>query len=36
MAEHENAPTDVSRDHEFTDWAALKAFVDDVLKLAKA
>jgi menaquinone-dependent protoporphyrinogen oxidase len=36
MAEHENAPTDVSRDHEFTDWVALKAFADDVLKLAKA
>lgn len=35
MAEHENAPTDVSRDHEFTDWAALAAFVGDFLAKAK-
>jgi menaquinone-dependent protoporphyrinogen oxidase len=36
MAEHENAPTDVSRDHEFTDWAALLAFVGEFLGVAKA
>lgn len=35
MAEHENAPTDVSRDHEFTDWAALSAFVTAFLAAAK-
>jgi menaquinone-dependent protoporphyrinogen oxidase len=36
MAEQENAPTDVSRDHEFTDWKALSAFVAKFLELAKA
>lgn len=36
MAEHENAPTDVSRDHEFTDWKALSAFVAEFLASAKA
>ncbi len=36
MAEHENAPTDVSRDHEFTDWKALSAFVAGFLASAKA
>ena len=36
MAEAENAPTDVSRDHEFTDWSALARFVEDFLRLAKA
>ena len=36
MAEHEHAPTDVSRDHEFTDWTALSAFVADFLASAKA
>jgi len=35
MAEHENAPTDVSRDHEFTDWTALSAFVTQFLASAK-
>lgn len=35
MAEHENAPTDVSRDHEFTDWTALSAFVTAFLASAK-
>jgi menaquinone-dependent protoporphyrinogen oxidase len=36
MAELENAPTDVSRDHEFTDWPALSAFVEEFLASAKA
>jgi menaquinone-dependent protoporphyrinogen oxidase len=36
MAEHENAPTDVSRDHEFTDWSALSRFVTAFVKQAKA
>jgi menaquinone-dependent protoporphyrinogen oxidase len=36
MAEYENAPTDVSRDHEFTDWQALSAFVQAFLSEAKA
>lgn len=36
MAELENAPTDVSRDHEFTDWNALSAFVAKFLASAKA
>jgi menaquinone-dependent protoporphyrinogen oxidase len=36
MAEHENAPTDVSRDHEFTDWTALTAFVEKFVSSAKA
>lgn len=35
MAELENAPTDVSRDHEFTDWKALSGFVEDFLDTAK-
>ncbi len=36
MAAVEKAPTDVSRDHEFTDWAALSRFVDDFLAAARA
>lgn len=36
MAEVENAPTDVSRDHEFTDWSTLTRFVGDFLAAAKA
>lgn len=36
MAAHENAPTDVTRDHEFTDWTALAAFVQQFLASAKA
>ncbi|NBB47337.1 protoporphyrinogen oxidase [Rhizobium sp. CRIBSB] len=35
MAEHEKAPTDVSRDHEFTDWQALADFVGAFLTSAK-
>ncbi len=35
MAEIENAPTDVSRDHEFTDWKALSGFVGEFLDKAK-
>ncbi len=33
MAEHENAPTDVTRDHEFTDWTALSGFVRGLPRL---
>eukprot|EP01036_Dinobryon_divergens_P004443 gene4443-5873_t len=29
MAAHENAPTDISQDHEFTDWTALGRFVQE-------
>lgn len=36
MAEHENAPTDVTRDHEFTDWTALSGFVKAFLASTKA
>jgi len=35
MAEHENAPTDVTKDHELTDWTALSAFVQEFLASAK-
>ncbi|KQW27512.1 protoporphyrinogen oxidase [Rhizobium sp. Root274] len=35
LAGQENAPTDVSRDHEFTDWEALAAFVEDFRVAAK-
>lgn len=35
MAEHENAPTDMTKDHEFTDWTALSAFVTEFLAAAK-
>jgi menaquinone-dependent protoporphyrinogen oxidase len=40
IAEKEGGPVDTSQDHEFTDWAALDAFVqefaDDVALAAKA
>ena len=35
IASHENAPTDTSRDHEFTDWTALASFTTDFLKAAR-
>ena len=35
MAEHENAPTDVTKDYEFTDWTALSVFVTAFLASAK-
>lgn len=31
ISEHEGGPVDVARDHEFTDWDALNAFVDEVI-----
>lgn len=34
IAEKEGGPTDTSRDHEFTDWAALDVFVDGFVKQA--
>jgi menaquinone-dependent protoporphyrinogen oxidase len=30
IARHAGAPTDTSRDYEFTDWPALDRFVDDI------
>ena len=36
MAAHEKAPTDISHDHEFTDWAALRAFVQDFRTTVRA
>lgn len=35
IASKENGPVDVSRDHEFTDWAALDAFTDSFLATVK-
>ncbi|MCL6708402.1 hypothetical protein M8R20_15480 [Pseudomonas sp. R2.Fl] len=35
MAEREGAPTDAGKDHEFTDWKALGAFVGDFLAAAR-
>ncbi len=34
IAEKEGGPTDTSRDHEFTDWNALDAFVDGFVSQA--
>ena len=31
IAEHEGGPTDVSRDHELTDWKALETFITGFL-----
>lgn len=36
VASKENGPVDVSRDHEFADWAALDAFTDEFLASVKA
>jgi menaquinone-dependent protoporphyrinogen oxidase len=36
IATKEKAPTDVSRDHELTDWAALGRFVEDFCTAARA
>jgi menaquinone-dependent protoporphyrinogen oxidase len=36
MAAQENAPTDISQDHEFTDWAALGRFVREFRTAAGA
>jgi menaquinone-dependent protoporphyrinogen oxidase len=36
MAAKENAPTDISQDHEFTDWMALSRFVKDFVAAARA
>ena len=36
IAEKEGGPTDTSRDHEFTDWDALDAFVDGFVAQAPA
>lgn len=36
MAAYENAPTDISQDHEFTDWAALGRFVQEFRTAAGA
>jgi menaquinone-dependent protoporphyrinogen oxidase len=36
IARAQGAPTDTSRDYEFTDWAAVDRFVDDVAKTAAA
>lgn len=36
MAAQEKAPTDVSQDHEFTDWPALGRFVRDFCAAARA
>lgn len=36
MAAQENAPTDISQDHEFTDWMALSRFVKDFAAAARA
>jgi menaquinone-dependent protoporphyrinogen oxidase len=30
IARREGAPTDASRDHEFTDWAAVRRFANDI------
>ena len=32
ISKKNNGPTDTSKDHEFTDWHALEAFVDQFLK----
>lgn len=34
ISEKEGGPTDTSRDHEFTDWAALDEFIDGFVKQA--
>jgi menaquinone-dependent protoporphyrinogen oxidase len=36
IARAQGAPTDTSRDYEFTDWVAVDRFVDDVAKTAAA
>jgi menaquinone-dependent protoporphyrinogen oxidase len=35
IAEHEGGPTDVSQDHELTDWKALETFVTGFLSSLK-